>query len=145
MFAGPVDELAARLSILQSIADYSYTFDGRDAEGWSQVFTEDAVWEFRPSDPASALAGFRAVGREAIRAWAEQRYRELGPGARFLHHQSTTSFDALDPAGGATRTLVTVSRCDAGDPPRLSVAGVYHDLWRPTPAGWRLAQRILVT
>ena len=32
-----------RLDILQKIAEYAYTFDGKDAEGWANLFTEDGV------------------------------------------------------------------------------------------------------
>ena len=35
-----------KLAIQQAIANYSYTFDSGDAEGWANIFTEDGVWEF---------------------------------------------------------------------------------------------------
>lgn len=30
---------------LQEMAQYAYTYDGMDAEGFAALFTEDAVWE----------------------------------------------------------------------------------------------------
>lgn len=137
--------LAARLAIQQALADYAYRFDARDAAGWSELFTRDGVFEYQPSDPAAQDQAFCWRGRAAIRAWAERRCEDLGPAARFLHHQSTTSFDAVAADAVASRTLLVVTRADHGTAPRISVAGVYHDQWRPTAAGWRLAHRRLVT
>ena len=45
-----------------------------------------------------------------------------------------------------TRTMVLVTHHDVGDPhPAATLSGVYHDIWKKTPRGWKLAQRILFT
>jgi hypothetical protein len=33
-------DIEDRLDILQKIAEYSYTFDGKDADGWANLFTD---------------------------------------------------------------------------------------------------------
>jgi hypothetical protein len=139
------EEGEERLAILDTIASYSYHFDSRDAHGWSQLFTEDGVWEFRPQVPAAGLPPFRQIGRAAIKAWAERRYETLGSNARFLHHQSTTRFLSISRDDAETRTLLIVTRCDVGELPRISATGTYHDIWRRTGEGWRFASRLLVT
>ena len=37
--------LEDKLAIQEVIAQYSYTYDAQDAEGFAALFTEDAVWE----------------------------------------------------------------------------------------------------
>ena len=35
-----------RFAILDVIARYSYAYDSRDADGFANLFIEDAVWEY---------------------------------------------------------------------------------------------------
>ena len=47
-----------KLAIQEVIAQYSYTYDAHDAEGFAAQFTEDAVWELFAADathPATRL------------------------------------------------------------------------------------------
>jgi SnoaL-like domain len=58
------------------------------------------------------------------------------------HHQSGILFDELTADSARTRTMMLVTHQGAADvTPRPVVSGVYHDRWRRTPAGWRLAHR----
>jgi hypothetical protein len=85
------------------------------------------------------MAGHRSVAG-AVRA-------DRGPGrwgGRFTsrHHQSGTLFDALTSDSALTRTMVLVTHQGVAEvAPRPAVSGVYHDRWRKTPTGWRLAHR----
>ena len=61
--------LADTLAILEVVAALASTMDGTDAEGWVNLFTEDAVWEaFRAAETATPFA--RAVGRDGLLAFA---------------------------------------------------------------------------
>ena len=41
--------LADKMDILEVIARYAYTYDGRDADGFAALFTEGAIFEVFPS------------------------------------------------------------------------------------------------
>lgn len=132
-----------RLDILQRIAEYSYAFDGKDAEGWANLFTEDGVWD-------TLIRGQDApvdhhVGRDAIREWAADRHKTIPDTYRSFHHQSGTAFDEFGPNSVHTRTMVMITGHDmSGGNPRVTLTGVYHDEWARTSDGWRIAKRVLV-
>ena len=44
-----------KLAIQEVIAQYSYTYDAQDAEGFADMFTEDAVWELVAAGAAHPL------------------------------------------------------------------------------------------
>lgn len=133
-----------RLDILQVIAEYSYTFDSKDAEGWSKLFTDDAVWEFIGAQSDAPL--MKLDGREQILAWAKQRHGEIPDNIRSYHHQSGIAFEAVTPESARTRVMVIITAHDFTETEpkiRVTLTGVYHDEWRKTPKGWRFAHRAL--
>lgn len=135
---------ADMLEIRHIIAQYSYTFDSRNAEGWSRLFTEDAVWEFIGGLSPEPM--IRLEGRDQILAWARMRHGEIPENINSYHHQSGISFEALTPDTARTRVMVLISAHDRTEtPPRINItlAGVYHDEWRKTSEGWRFSRRIL--
>ncbi len=133
-----------RLDIQQAIAEYSYTFDGRDADGWSKLFTEDAVWELfgeTDSDPQ-----IRLEGRSEILEWAEQRHGEIPKNITSYHHQSGIFFEDLTDDSARTRAMVIITAHDNSEQQasvRITLTGVYHDVWRKTADGWRFEHRVL--
>jgi hypothetical protein len=140
-------DIEDRLDILQKIAEYSYTFDGKDADGWANLFTEDGIWDSiikGQETPTEHL-----VGRDAIREWAVNRHKTIPDTYRSFHHQSGTIFDALAADSANTRTMVIITGHDmsgAGDAQgaQVSLTGIYHDDWVKTSDGWRMKKRVLV-
>lgn len=137
-----------RLDILQKIAEYSYAFDGKDAEGWANLFTEDGVWDCiikEQEEPIDHL-----VGRDTIREWAVKRHSIIPDTYRSFHHQSGTSFDELTPDTARTRTMTIITGHDmsAGHDPakpaQVSTTGIYTDDWVKTSEGWLMKKRVLV-
>jgi uncharacterized protein (TIGR02246 family) len=134
--------LTDKLAIQEVIAQYSYTYDAQDAEGFAALFTEDAVWELFAA--GSTHPAIRLESRAAIHAWATQRMRDRR--GRFVsrHHQSSSLFEALTAKSAGTRTMVLVTHQDVTEAvPRPVASGVYYDQWRKTPEGWRLVHRRL--
>jgi len=132
--------LKEQLAIQEVIAQYAYTYDGMDAERFAALFTEDVVWERFASGTTHAET--RLESREAIRAWATQRLQQRR--GRFVsrHYQCGTVFDELTPDAALTRTMVLVTHQGVTEAaPRPTLSGVYHDQWRKTPTGWRIAYR----
>lgn len=136
-------EMILRLDILDRIAAYSHYFDARDASSWAQLFAEDGIWESRHISANGSVSAY-ARGRLAIQQWAERRYADLGTHLRFMHHQSGTLFTTLDATQATTRTQVIVTRSVQGEPPAISLTGVYHDRWQLSANEWLLAHRLLV-
>jgi hypothetical protein len=125
-----------------AIAQYSYTYDAQDAEGFAALFTEDAVWERFAS--GATRPEIRLESRTAIRAWAAQRLRERRGRFTSRHYQSGILFDELTSELARTRTMVLVTHQNASEAaPRPTATGVYHDQWHKTSEGWRLVHRIL--
>ncbi len=123
-----------------SIAQYSYTYDSQDAEGFAQLFVEDGVFEVFV--PGKTTASVRLRSRTEIREWAAQRLRERSGRFTSRHYQSGILFDELTSDSALTRTMVLVIHQGAAEAaPRPIVSGMYHDQWRKTHTGWRLVHR----
>ena len=134
--------LEDKLAIQEVIAQYSYTYDAQDAEGFAALFTEDAVWELFAA--GATRPTIRLESRAAILGWAMQRLHERR--GRFIsrHYQSSTMFETLTAESARTRTMLLVTHQDVAEAaPRPTASGVYHDQWRKTPEGWQLAHRRL--
>ena len=129
-----------KLAIQEIIAQYSYAYDSKDAEGFAQLFVEDGVFEVFV--PGKTTASVRLHSRTEIREWAAQRLHARNGRFTSRHYQSGILFDELTPDSALTRTMVLVTHQGvAAAAPRPTVSGVYHDQWRKTHAGWRLAHR----
>ena len=133
-----------RYAILEVIARYSYTYDSLNAEGFADLFLENARWEYYfagEKEPEIRLAS-----RDEIQDWAAKRHAERKGKFSSRHHQSSTVFDSFQADSAASRTIVLITHHEKGEPnPFLTTSGEYHDLWKKTPRGWKLAQRILYT
>jgi hypothetical protein len=129
-----------QLAIHEMIARYSHTYDARDPDGFAAVFAEDALLEIFL--PGHAYPSIRLRSRKAIREWAARRLRERAGRFTSRHYQSGTLFDVLTSASARTRTMLLVTHQEAGGAaPSPTRSGVYHDRWRKTRTGWRLARR----
>ena len=113
--------LEDRLLIQDVIARYSYSYDGRDADGFAQLFVEDASFEVIV--PTQSRPAVRVLSRAAIRKWAVQR-RELTAGIETRHYQSGLLFDELTMNTARTRTMLLVIIQGAADSaPLLQLTG----------------------
>lgn len=125
------------LAIQQVIAQYSYTYDFKDAGGWADLFTEDGVWESYRGQ--NAEPGTRLKSRREIKEWAESSMQRRLAGSYNFHHQSGILFDELTDDSAQTRSMVIITAHDAPDQPnRITLTGYYQTRWRKTPQGWRI-------
>ena len=113
---------------------------GEDAEGFARLFVEDGVFEIFV--PGKTGASVRLESRTEIREWAAQRLQERSGRFTSRHYQSGILFDEVTSDSALTRTMLLVTHQGVAEAaPRPTVSGVYHDQWRKTHAGWRLAHR----
>ena len=137
---GTTMSIEDKLAIQEIIAQYSYTYDGTEAEGFAQLFVEDGVFEVFV--PGKTTASVRLHSRTEILEWATQRLHERTGRFTSRHYQSGILFDELTSDSALTRTMVLVTHQGvAAAAPRPTISGVYHDQWRKTHTGWRLAHR----
>jgi uncharacterized protein (TIGR02246 family) len=131
-----------QFAISEVIARYSYTWDGKDADGFAQLFVEEGVWEL--CGPEATQPQARLESRTAIHAWALERFQGRFAGVHTRHHQTGTVFDELTVDAARTRTMVLITYQGATEAvPHLAMSGVYYDQWRKTQVGWQFVQRTL--
>jgi hypothetical protein len=136
--------VADRLAIIEVIAQYSYTYDALDADGFAALFTENALWEYYLSGKDEPEISLNS--QDEIRDWALPRLKARIGEFSSRHHQTGTVFDSQDSENPQTRTMVLVTHHEVGNPhPTTSLSGVYHDTWTKTTQGWKFAKRILYT
>jgi hypothetical protein len=68
-----------KLAIQKIIAQYSYTYDAQDAEGFANLFTEDAAWELIAA--GAAHPAIRLETRATIHAWPSSACTRGGVGS----------------------------------------------------------------
>ncbi|MEU2587333.1 nuclear transport factor 2 family protein [Streptomyces avermitilis] len=134
MLVKRLERVETELALRRLVHDYCIGADHQDAERWSNVWTEDAVWE-TGSDPERIYRG-RAEIREAVELqWAT-----------FPVMQHSTSNHTLEDLGENAAT----GRCDAvvlvqlPDERWVVGGGTYEDEYRYEDGRWRIARRRVV-
>ena len=112
------------LAIQRLEALYGHIMDARDWDGLDQIFTEDAVIDFRPFD-LPMMEGLDAIRRDM--AWIRHP---------FGHHATNLVIDLDGDAADIASKLLAV--LDDGS----VVTGTYTDKARRTGDGWRLTYRL---
>ncbi len=131
--------LEDKLAIQEVIAQFSYTADAQDAEGFASLFTEDAVLAVFAA--GATHPRIRVESRAAILAWRVQVMQQRPADTQHRHHQSGLLFDELSSAAARTRTMVLLTQQHATEAtPRLRRSGVLQNQWRKTPGGWKITQ-----
>ncbi|MBB3043173.1 nuclear transport factor 2 family protein [Nocardioides soli] len=112
---------------------YGFVMDERDLDGLDRLFTQDAHL-------GSEDGVFNADGLETIAKTYQGRYDVLGATNHFAH-AVITRFDDGDPdvAYGLVSGHAEVVR--QGE--TMVVALRYHDVYRRTERGWRIADRVM--
>ena len=138
--AQSVDGYADRHAIEAAIAQYAYRWDGKDAEGFSQLFTEDTVVErWLLGELAS-----HSQGRDTLAEYARQAHTGRLADRQTRHHMSSIVFVELGADSAVTENLVLITHQRAEDAaPFISGSGIYRMTWRRTDAGWKIAKRVL--
>jgi 3-phenylpropionate/cinnamic acid dioxygenase small subunit len=123
---------------MQHLYQYAYMYDSGDADGWTNLFTEDVVTEgilVGEDEPFTVMHGHTELHAFASAARAPDR-------ARVLHHISGIVFDEVGSDSAQTRTMVVVTAQVPDVPdPQVLTHGIYEDQWRKTADGWLIARR----
>ena len=125
-------------AIRSLIARIAHAADEADVDTYSQLYTEDAVWEMTGSRPQlnSGLAEIQAATR------ARRASGTSGPGTETRHLASCIDVTVDSPAEARAESSWQFYS-DTTTAPRLTTIGRYHDRFRRVDGRWLLAHRTI--
>ncbi len=139
MTAMTLDELLARESIRQTMANYTMAGDRLRVDEFVAVFTEDAVFE---SEGVPESDAFHYEGRQTLRDWITRWTHPPESASRthqatFVRHHLSTSQIELTGADSAKARTYWVAYTDIGP----DHCGYYLDVFRKVDGQWLIAYR----
>ena len=143
--AGPPAAVSAedQRQILDLISAYSYTYDGKDLEGYLALYTKDCIWELVPHGATAPTV--RATNREELRTLVAQRLAMLQQqGIQSRHYQTNTVLTAGADGQVEGRTMLHLVRQAPGEKPYTLMTGIYSDRFVKVDGSWKIAKRTLL-
>ncbi len=135
-------ESIAKQEILETIYQYSYTWDSKNSEKLSELFTEKAVWEWFPAGAAKPKALF--TNRNAFIKFASDRFKTNLADRQTRHYQTNTVFLEMKSNSARTQTMILLIHKINGEKlPKLMGSGIYIDEFTKTQGGWKISRRSL--
>ncbi len=136
------NSVADRLAIAEVVAKYAYHWDSKDAKGFADLFTEDAVLERWAS--GKPVSDSRLEGRQAILTYAKEAHQGRLADKQTRHHMSNLVFIELTKDTARTENMVLVThQIEADAAAYINNSGIYRNTWRRTDQGWKIARRVL--
>ncbi|MEM9572760.1 MAG: nuclear transport factor 2 family protein [Pseudomonadota bacterium] len=133
--------LEDRLQISEQIARYSQYWDRKDAESFSQLFTEDGVLEWHFADASEQPPTL--TGRANILQYAQKAHLSRLAGRQSRHHFSGLVFESLSADRASTEHMFMVTHVLPNEPPILRSTGIYQIEWIKTEDRWLMSHRKL--
>ncbi|WP_194420663.1 nuclear transport factor 2 family protein [Microbacterium abyssi] len=127
--------LEDKLEIIDLEATYARSFDERDGERWSSLFTENGVYQSRPVGDAPSATFVQ--GRLALSRFCTEA---VFSGIHFLHLPQLV-FDGDRATGRIHLEFHGDYARDAGAP-RLAMHGFYDVAYRRVDGRWLIAHRV---
>lgn len=134
-------KLEDRLQISDQIARYSQLWDRKDAEGFSELFTDDGVLEWHFADASEQPPSL--TGRDNILQYARKAHAGRLAGRQSRHHFSGLVFERLTDETAFTEHMFMVTHVLLDEPPIVRSTGIYQIEWRKTDRGWLMSHRKL--
>lgn len=137
-----VRTLEDRVQISEQIARYSQLWDRKDAEAFSELFTEDGVleWHFADASEQPPLL----TGRDNILKYASKAHAGRLAGRQSRHHFSGLVFESLTTDRAETEHMFMVTHVLPNEPPIVRSTGIYQIEWRKTDDRWLMSHRKLL-
>jgi 3-phenylpropionate/cinnamic acid dioxygenase small subunit len=135
------ERIAAELEIRNVLAQFARLADTGDTDTYVQFMTPDIVWSM-PANPGLGLPASERHGRDEIATGQRERTAAgvQGEGSNTMHLVTTTLVDVQsDDAATADSYFMFVTATTTT--PSIQNVGRYHDEFRRTPEGWKLARR----
>lgn len=140
--ADELSTLRIKMAITEALAQYPYRWDSKNTEGFSNLFTEDAVMERWLK--GKLVEGSRLEGKPAILEYAQNSQRGRLADRQTRHHFSGLTFLELSETHVITENMALITHQTAKDSAaRISSSGIYRISWRHTAQGWKISKRLL--
>jgi 3-phenylpropionate/cinnamic acid dioxygenase small subunit len=127
-------------AILRLIYQYSYTFDGRDLDGFMSLFTEDALWEAYNKGAATPTVSLHG-SEELRRVIAMQMNDQISKGIQSRHFQTNTILTRLARGRVQAITMIMVTWQQGSQPATIVHTGFYRDEFTLQGAEWKFVKR----
>ncbi len=135
-------ENIAKQEILETIYQYSYTWDSKNSEKLLELFTEKAVWEWFPAGAAKPKVSFS--NRNTFIKFASDRFKTNLADRQTRHYQTNTVFLEMKSNFARTQTMILLIHKIKGEKlPKLMGSGIYIDEFIRTQGGWKISRRSL--
>ena len=149
LFSSPVQAqtdqtLLHKQAISQQIALYAHRWDGKLAESFAELFTEDARmdrWLGGKLVEASVIEG-----KQAILDYARRSHNGRLADRQTRHHMTSIVFLEIDGDTALTENAALIThQTRESTTAFISGTGVYRISWRNTDKGWKITQRTLLS
>ncbi len=131
-----------RLLIAEQLTQYSYRWDGTAAGAFANFFTADGVRGQRIN--AVLVTGAGGGGGAAFPHYATKLKGVRPADRKTRHYFSGLVFLELSGDRAVTENMALITHQPYGEPTaQISGSGIYRKIWRRTPEGWRIAERVL--
>ena len=127
----PVEDVLAILDLQAEYADGADSFSGA---AYASVFTEDAVLD-ASNTGVPAVVGHAAIAKIMDDSFAQQTHN---------CHMTTNQRVLTVEGDRATGSCYFFQRSILKNGGRTEFSGRYEDVYRRTPAGWKIEKRVLV-
>ena len=122
-------------SIRRTLALYAHRHDGRDADGYADLFASDGCF---------IGANRQHRGRAAVKAFIAEHYRTQPADRRTKHMCANSLVDVTGDTGAATTDFVAYERLGDG-PWQVHTVGQYQDRLIREADMWRFVERRVIT
>jgi 3-phenylpropionate/cinnamic acid dioxygenase small subunit len=135
-----------RQEVMDLIANYSFTYDSKDLDGFLNLFAEDAVWDYYVG-LGNRTKQAMEVNKEELGEWVTGRFEEQkADGLQARHFMTNTVLTHIDVDHIAAKTMVVIVwRKKSESEPWLEDTGIYVDKFVRTPNGWKFLTRTLTS
>ncbi|MEY2460156.1 MAG: hypothetical protein QOG30_1986 [Acidimicrobiaceae bacterium] len=130
-----VQQMSDRLEIQELIARYSYALDSRDYDALDELFTADAVLDYRAT---GAIRG----SLEEMKEFVANAFT-MFEGTQHLTAQTMLTFSSDGDTAHGKSTCHNPMVFGGDLAPKMMIVGLWYvDTFVRTPDGWRFSERV---
>ena len=130
-----------RFAIEKAISQYAYRWDTKNAEGFADLFTEDAAMERWVRGELKS----EIKGRNAIKEYARESHQGRLADRQTRHHMSNIVFTEIGDDTALSENLVLITHQTAGSMPVPVSTGTYQIAWCKHDKDWKIMKRVLIS
>ncbi len=134
-----VQQLLDERAVSELIYQYAYNWDGKNPDGLLSIFTKDCVFEILAPD---GNAEVRHNGRDALRAFAADRFKTVLADRQTRHHKLNTVFLETGDNKILTKTMVLTVHIVNGEKKVANSRNIEHEFSKAS-GKWLIKRRTI--